>query len=57
DAIATVEEKNVNAIQIAILDGILFIPGKSKMYKYISNPYSNHNIMSSLVLREFLYHL
>lgn len=57
DAIATVEEKNVNAIQIAILDGVLFIPGKSKMYKYISNPYSNYNIMSALVLREFLYQL
>ncbi|MEA1986857.1 MAG: restriction endonuclease [Candidatus Marinimicrobia bacterium] len=57
DAIATIEEKNVNAIQIAILDGVLYIPGNSKMYKYISNQYSNYNIMSSLVLREFLYQL
>ncbi len=57
DAIATLEEKNVNAIQIAILDGVLYIPGKSKMYSYISNTYQNYNIMSALVLREFLYQI
>ena len=57
DAIATVEEKNVNAIQIAILDGVLYIPGNSKMYKYISNPYSDYPIMSALLLREFFYQL
>ncbi len=55
DAIATIEEKNVNAIQIAILDGVLYIPGKSKMYKYISNPYKDYYIFSALLLREFLY--
>lgn len=57
DAIATVEEKNVNAVQVAILDGVLYIPGNSKMYKYISNEYMEYNIMSALVLREFLYQL
>ena len=57
DAIITLEEKNVNAVQVAILDGILYIPSKSKMYKYISNEYMEHNIMSALVLREFLYQL
>lgn len=55
DAIATIEEKNVNAIQIGILDGVLYIPGKSKMYKYISNPYKDYYIFSALLLREFLY--
>ncbi|HBE02119.1 MAG: restriction endonuclease [Spirochaetes bacterium GWF1_41_5] len=57
DAIATIEERNVKAIQIAILDGVLYIPGGSKMYKYVSNEYMKHNIMSALVLREFLYQL
>ena len=55
DAISTIEEKNVNAIQIAILDGVLFIKGNNKMHKYISNPYKDYYIMSSLVFREFLY--
>ena len=57
DAIATIEERNVKAIQIAILDGVLYIPGGSKMYKYVSNQYMEHNIMSTLVLREYLYQL
>jgi len=57
DAIATIEERNVKSIQIAILDGVLYIPGGSKMYKYVSNEYMEHNIMSALVLREYLYQL
>ncbi|MFI3290480.1 MAG: hypothetical protein R3Y46_01220 [Opitutales bacterium] len=55
DAIATLKYPNVNAIQIAILDGVLYIPTKNKMYQSLENEYSNENIMSSLVLREFLY--
>lgn len=57
DAIALIEEKNVNAVQIAIFDGVLYIPGKTKMYRYITNEYSEVNIMSALVSREFLYQL
>ena len=57
DAISTIEDVNINAIRIAILDGVLYIPGNSKMYKYITNPYKDYNIMSSLILREFLYQL
>lgn len=57
DAISTLEEKNVNAIKIAILDGVLYIKGNNKMYKFISNPYKDYKIMSSLVLSEFLYQL
>ncbi|MDI6833154.1 MAG: hypothetical protein QMD02_04815 [Bacteroidales bacterium] len=49
--------KNVNAIKIAILDGVLYIPGNNKMYKEITGKYKNHNIMSTLVLREFLYQI
>lgn len=55
DAISTLNTKNVSAIPIAILDGVLYINGKNKMYKEITNGLREKNIMSSLVLREFLY--
>lgn len=55
DAIETLKVKNVNAIKIAILDGVLYIKGNNKMYKAITGPLKEDNIMSALVLREFLY--
>ncbi len=57
DAISTIESKDVKAIKIAILDGVLYIKGKNKMHKSITELYKDYNIMSSLVLREFLYQL
>jgi hypothetical protein len=57
DAISTIETKKVKAIKIAILDGVLYIKGKNKMHKSIIELYKNYNIMSALVLREFLYQL
>ena len=57
DAISTLETKNVKAIKIAILDGVLYIKGGNKMYKSITGKYKNYNIMSALVLREFLYQI
>lgn len=57
DAISTVEAKGVKAIKIAILDGVLYIKGNNKMYKSITKSYKDYNIMSALVLREFLYQL
>jgi hypothetical protein len=57
DAIATVQAKGVKAITVAILDGVLYIKGNNKMYKDITERYKNENIMSALVLREFLYQL
>ncbi len=57
DAISTIETKKVKAIKIAILDGVLYIKGKNKMHKSITELYKDHNIMSALVLREFLYQL
>ncbi len=55
DAISTIKTPRVKAIKIAILDGVLYIPSNNKMYKAITKTYSNENIMSALVLREFLY--
>jgi len=57
DAIATIKAKNVRASTVAILDGVLFIKSKNKMYKSITGKLKNENIMSALVLREFLYQL
>lgn len=57
DAIATMQAKNVKATILAILDGVLYIRGNNKMYKDITTKFAKSNIMSSLVLREFLYQL
>lgn len=55
DAIETLKLKGVKAITIAILDGVLYIKGNNKMYREITTTFKDYNIMSSLVLREFLY--
>ncbi|HIU55319.1 MAG TPA: restriction endonuclease [Candidatus Gallibacteroides avistercoris] len=57
DAITTLTLPGVQAIQIAILDGVLYIPSDSKMYKAITNEYQEHNIMSALLLKDFLHAL
>lgn len=57
DAIATLKIRNVRATIIAILDGVLYIKGRNKMYRSITTKYNQKDIMSSLVLREFLYQL
>lgn len=60
DAIRTMqtsfEDKKVKneIIPIAIMDGVLYIANKSKMYRYLQNN-PEQIILSSLVLREFLY--
>lgn len=56
DAISTVKT-DVDAETIAILDGVLYIKGRNKMYKNITKELQNYNVMSSLVLRDFLYQL
>jgi hypothetical protein len=57
DAIATVKARGVKAITVAILDGVLYIEGRNKMFKDITGRLKDENIMSALVLREFLYQL
>ncbi len=57
DAIATITSLNVQAIKVAILDGVLYIPGGNAMYRRATTEFKDHNIMSSLVLREFLYQI
>ncbi|MDR0872037.1 MAG: restriction endonuclease [Prevotellaceae bacterium] len=57
DAISTIETPNVKAEKIAILDGVLYIKGNNKTYKSVTETYKNYNIMSALVLRNYLYQL
>ena len=56
-AIATIESPNVKAIKIAILDGVLYIKSNNKMHISLTKEYQEYNILSSLVLRDFLYSL
>lgn len=44
-----------NVVTVAILDGVLYIPGKKKMFTAITS--QNVNVMSALLLRDFLYSL
>jgi len=55
DAISTITDRTVQAITIAVLDGVLYIKGNHKMYYDITTTYSGCNIFSALVLRDFLY--
>jgi len=56
DAKNLLRDRTAKAVKVAILDGVLYIPKKTKMYKFLrANP--RYNILSSLVLREFLYQL
>ncbi|KKT41597.1 MAG: hypothetical protein UW30_C0006G0024 [Candidatus Giovannonibacteria bacterium GW2011_GWA2_44_13b] len=56
DAITTLKAKD-KAINIAILDGVLYIKGGNGMHRAIATALKKHNIMSGLVLREFLYQI
>jgi hypothetical protein len=55
DAMTTVKS-NVNAVTVAILDGVPYIDSANKMCKAVRKQ-SKHNIMSALILRDFLYSL
>lgn len=50
------KKSDFEVIPVAILDGVLYIKNNAKMYKYLAN-HTKDNIMSALVLREFLYSL
>lgn len=61
DAIATLtspikDSNNKEVIKIAILDGVLYIRGKNKLYNFLQEN-SEFNILSALVLRVYLYSL
>jgi len=51
------KNKTVHAVKVAILDGVLYIPGNNVMHRFLKHDRHNYNIMSALVLREFLYQI
>ncbi len=55
DAVRILGVTSDKVITIAILDGVVYIKGENKLYQSICNKYKNENIMSALLLREFLY--
>lgn len=55
DAISTIETPNVQAKKIAILDGVLYIKGNNKMHNALNKQYSKYDILSALLLRDYLY--
>ena len=57
DGVAALRLEGIGAVPIAVLDGVLYIKSRSKMYTQITTELKDANIMSALVLREFLYQL
>jgi len=57
DIISTINANYKGVVSIGIVDGIPWLINKSKYYTDITTKYANSNIMSALVLREFLYQL
>ncbi len=56
DAMTTLHSETMdNVVNVAILDGVLYIPGRKKMYKSITT--DDVPVFSALLLREFLYSL
>lgn len=56
DAIAVLNEGRAKAVRVAVLDGVLYIKNNSKMHKHLHDDH-DQNILSALLLREFLYQL
>ncbi len=57
DAKNLLKNRTITAIKIAILDGVLYIRGKNKMHEFLKKCPNVYNIMSCLVLRDFLYQI
>ena len=54
DAISTLNSNVKNCEKILILDGVLFIANSGKMYQTLTTKYKNENIISSVLLKEFI---
>lgn len=55
DAMDLLNQDDIDAIQVAILDGVIYIPTKKETVMSKVLRYEQLNIMSALVLKEFLY--
>jgi hypothetical protein len=57
DAKNLLKNRTIAAIKVAILDGVLYIHGNNKMHEFLKGCPNAYNIMSCLVLRDFLYQI
>ena len=55
DGLSLLKNSIVNAIKVAIYDGVLYIKGRSNFYTFLTTHKDEYNILSSLLLRDFLY--
>lgn len=55
DGLTLLKNNSVNAIKVAVYDGVLYIKGKSNMHNFLITHREEYNIVSSLLLRDFLY--
>ena len=54
DAFSTLNSHVNNAEKILILDGVLFIKNDGKMYQSITQEYKNENIMSAILIKDYI---
>ncbi len=57
DALRLLRNEKAKAVKVAILDGVLYIESQNKMSTFVRNNNNKYNIMSALVLKEFLYQI
>ena len=55
DGLSLLVDTSASAIKVAIYDGVLYIRSKSGFFTYLTTHKERYNILSSLLLRDFLY--
>lgn len=57
DGLTLLKNNSVNAVKVAIYDGVLYLRGRSNFHRFLTSHEEEYNIMSSLLLRDFLHSL
>jgi len=55
DGLTLLKNNTADAIKIAIYDGVLYIKNKSNFHNFLTTHQEEYNILSSLMLRNFVY--
>lgn len=55
DALITISQADIKAVKVAILDGVVWLKNKGKMFRAACKEYESGYVMSALFLRDFLY--
>jgi hypothetical protein len=55
DGLTLLKNSTVNALKVAIYDGVLYIKRRSNFYTFLTTHKEEYNILSGLLLRDFLY--